>query len=293
MSIDIMIDVDAIRTTINELKTIFDIVRLVEPTETAVLTIDEEGNINKVAYSCFCLWNKDKRCINCTSLCAMVSGKRQEKYEITKDRAYYIISKPFILTRNNEEYHVVLELVNSVTDSYITQNFGERSILEIVEQTRRKLYEDSLTLVYNRRYFMEHQYLNKSDNKLSEKIAFIMVDLKKFKLINDTMGHEAGDNVLVEVASILQKNVAEKDSVIRYGGDEFVVVLLDCDEQEVISTINQLRNKISNICYDVEKQMYASANFGYAYSDRFNGSAEMIQELFQRADKSMYEEKAK
>lgn len=293
MNTDIMIEIDALRTTIRELKTIFDIVRLVEPRETAVLTINEEGNIRKEPYSCFCLWNRDKRCLNCTSLCAMVSERRQEKYETKGDRAYYIISKPFILVRNDEKFNVVLELVNRVEDAYLVENFGDQSILEIVEQTRRKLYEDSMTLIYNRRYFMEHEYLKKADNQVTGKIAFIMIDLKKFKVINDTMGHECGDKVLVEVAKALQENVSEKDSVIRYGGDEFLVVLLDCEEEDVITNINKFRDSISKVCYDIENQKYVSANFGYGYTDKFDGNADMIQQLLKKADVLMYEEKSK
>ena len=75
-------------------------------------------------------------------------------------------------------------------------------------------------------------------DQLCRHLGFIMLDLRQFKLANDTRGHLAGDQILMEVARVLQSRVRSQDSIIRMGGDEFLVVLTNCSE-EVVSRKNK------------------------------------------------------
>jgi diguanylate cyclase (GGDEF)-like protein len=93
---------------------------------------------------------------------------------------------------------------------------------ELEEQAIR----DPLTSAYNRRYFNEaiEQEVARS-KRYGHPIAFLMVDVNRFKEINDRFGHRMGDQVLRAVADVLRQNVRMSDTVIRYGGDEFLVIL--------------------------------------------------------------------
>jgi diguanylate cyclase (GGDEF)-like protein/PAS domain S-box-containing protein len=96
-----------------------------------------------------------------------------------------------------------------------------------------KIYIDSLTNIYNRRYFDENaERLLKSLSRSGSALSLMMIDIDYFKKYNDTYGHSAGDNCLKTVADILSKNVPRTDDfVARYGGEEFVVVLPNTDEK--------------------------------------------------------------
>ena len=99
---------------------------------------------------------------------------------------------------------------------------------ELREQARR----DPLTGIYNRRYFNEvvAQELVRS-RRYAHPIGFLMIDVDRFKEINDRFGHQIGDKVLKAVADLLASQVRESDIVVRYGGDEFLVMLIETDGQ--------------------------------------------------------------
>ena len=103
---------------------------------------------------------------------------------------------------------------------------GALKRIRLQEQIKDQAIRDSLTGVYNRRYL--EQFLSreiKRSRRSGRPIAFLMIDINRFKEINDRFGHQAGDRVLQAIASLLSKNVREVDIVVRYGGDEFLAVL--------------------------------------------------------------------
>ncbi len=113
---------------------------------------------------------------------------------------------------------------------------------DITEQHRqeRQLREwslsDPLTQCFNRRYLA---YL--AESSMDEPLGCIAVDLDRFKAVNDTYGHQRGDDVLVGVAQFLRKHVRHSDPVIRLGGDEFLVVVRDADDDRLAHLVEQLR----------------------------------------------------
>jgi len=124
----------------------------------------------------------------------------------------------------------LLDLLVRHTDSAI-----QRLRLQI--ELREQATHDALTGVCNRRYFNEvvEQEISRS-RRYDHPLAFLMIDVNRFKEINDRFGHQTGDRVLREVATILESQVRDADSVVRYGGDEFLVVLPETDgESEVVA----------------------------------------------------------
>ncbi len=104
---------------------------------------------------------------------------------------------------------------------------------------------DPLTGIFNRHYFNNYIEDFKRDNRKTE-IALIMLDVDRFKYINDHYGHNIGDIVLVEVAEILQSQARGSDFVVRYGGDEFLIVLLDSDEVAIKAYVDRIHSTLAN-----------------------------------------------
>ena len=117
----------------------------------------------------------------------------------------------------------------------ITREITERKALE--EQIRQLAFRDSLTHLANRRSLLEHLEQAMSASKRSRRHgALLFLDLDNFKSINDTHGHAVGDLLLIEVANRLTACIREADTVARFGGDEFVVLLCELSTQSVEAT---------------------------------------------------------
>lgn len=135
-------------------------------------------------------------------------------------------------------------------------------------------------------------YLNLIETKLKDfqgKTCFIMADLDNFKQINDRYGHVFGDKVLVRVAQVLRKNVKITDDVIRYGGEEFLIILYRCNLQNAKKVAERLRKKIEEINFEEIPEVKITASFGIS---EFLGSKE-IKEVIEEADKALYMAKKK
>lgn len=195
-------------------------------------------------------------------------------------RPVHALSRPLFLTENGREVPLVLELAGWAPSHLVERRRGHFS-LEKASAAREELYRDELTQVFNRRYLNDFVFLRRQMDRLT-RVGVIMMDLRRFKEVNDTFGHLAGDRTLEQVARVLGEHVRGHDSVIRLGGDEFVVILLDCGEDIVCRKIEELRAALVPV---------AEADFGYAYTDQFSPSVEMLRELLDQADRRMYQEK--
>ena len=284
---------EEMKTTLVYLQAIFDVVRLVDPTDTSILTLDANNHLHKKAYTCFRIWDKDCRCSNCTGMNTIFCGCQKSKYEFIKNNIFYVISKPITLELEAETLRIVLEIVSHVDDQLLLeQKENGKSIAELVDETSRKLYQDTLTSAYNRRFLDEFRFWHKGQNLLCSEVALLLLDVRKFKSINDTMGHLTGDQVLVQVAQTLQKNIRQQDSLIRLGGDEFVIILTGCKETEIIPKMVSLQKEVGKICYSEETQSYVGIDCGYAYTENFKAEEPFLKEMLHTADQWMYLEKS-
>lgn len=165
-------------------------------------------------------------------------------------------------------------------------------------------FYDPLTLLPNRRLMMErlkHALLNCV--RRQSRCALLMIDIDHFKLLNDTLGHDVGDQLLLAVARRLQASVRQGDTAARMGGDEFVVILEDLDESSLGSRQAEVvAEKIRQIlCQpfdlnmgfksqgDLTREYQCSASIGLCL---FNDNSLSIDELLKRADTAMYQAKA-
>ena len=156
---------------------------------------------------------------------------------------------------------------------------------EVLEQLAMT---DQLTGLYNR-YFL-NSFIDKAlslAKRHKHPLSLFMIDLDKFKYINDTFGHEQGDEVLVDIASVLQQSCRLEDIAVRLGGDEFLVVLPHCSLEQAIIKANEICTKIHAIETSMEEVVVA-ASFGVSSTDQgsFN-----YKSLFDLADQADYQSK--
>ena len=164
--------------------------------------------------------------------------------------------------------------------------------IRLQDELRDQATRDPLTGVYNRRYFIEtiERELERS-RRYERPIGFLMIDVDRFKKINDTHGHQTGDRVLQEMADFLRKHVRAAEMVVRYGGDEFLIVMPELEEgtdivkQRLIEALARW-NKTSKIF-----GFPVGLSIGGATWDP--GGSESVEEALARADKQMYEDKRK
>ncbi len=176
----------------------------------------------------------------------------------------------------------------------------EGMICTIEDITERKQLEaslkfesthDALTGVYNRRELalrIEHEM--KRATRYNHNLSTFMLDLDHFKKINDTYGHKAGDIVLMEIASVLEKSVRETDYVARYGGEEFIVVLPETRLEKAVELAERVREQIAKhtIKVKADVELNITTSIGVA---SFPEHADSWEGLFEAADKAMYSAK--
>ncbi len=137
---------------------------------------------------------------------------------------------------------------------------------------------DPLTEIGNRRSY--ENYISSIKYLKNQKIALVIVDLDNFKEVNDTYGHEEGDKLLKGFAQLCVDNLRKKDSIFRYGGDEFVIILEDVKKEEVYSILKRINRKL-------KQEMNVTFSAGVAY-----GNSDEIESLFKIADQNLYKAKA-
>ena len=157
-------------------------------------------------------------------------------------------------------------------------------------RTREMSITDALTHLYNRRYFeniSEREFLRAVRYKTP--LTFAVIDIDFFKKINDTYGHQCGDMILKEIAYLINESFRKTDYVFRYGGEEFVVILTDTDENSALCPIERLREKVEKAEYNYDGQtVKVTISAGFS-SDTLN--AQNSYELFNFADKALYRAK--
>lgn len=150
---------------------------------------------------------------------------------------------------------------------------------------------DPLTGVYNRRYL---DRLLPTEQERAERFdrpfALLMLDLDDFKAINDRYGHRQGDHILVAFAQALQRNVRAIDAVIRYGGDEFLVVLLETDAEGASKACQRIRQRVVE-ALDTSPSVPTDVRIGVSVGLAVRNPGESVDEKLAEADQRMYREK--
>ncbi|SMF20785.1 response regulator receiver modulated diguanylate cyclase [Tistlia consotensis] len=162
----------------------------------------------------------------------------------------------------------------------------------LLDRTVSMAYTDPLTGAYNRRYLkahLERKLMEMADS--SKPVSIMLFDLDRFKLVNDELGHDAGDAVLKEVSQRVGNNVRSFDMLARYGGEEFVVIMPDTDAEHALAVADRLRRLIGEKRFGVpgrDEGLTVTFSAGVATA---TDPMETGDQLLKRADAALYEAK--
>ncbi|MCH5187991.1 MAG: GGDEF domain-containing protein, partial [Oscillospiraceae bacterium] len=207
---------------------------------------------------------------------ALSKKQLSRKFEFLDSEVYLITAKYVEI----EGEPFVIEMLARLTDDTMVGAWGTNDFVETISNYNRKLYLDALTGAYNRQYYDEQLAA------LPGEYAVGYVDLDKFKDINDTCGHHAGDQALRAVVNIMMACVRDTDSVVRMGGDEFVLVFRNIPKDIFAARLEKIRKVVSETVIEEFPDMHLSVSVG-----GYHGEG-TVEELVQKADALLYDAKA-
>ncbi len=255
------------------LREVFQVVRLVD----GKMLMDREKRINAGDLSetcqCYSFWKKDKECENCSSLLALKEQTQKIKFEFLDSQVFQVISR--YVEIDGRPY--VMEMIQNLDESIQIDQEGYEKLISKLSGYNEKLYTDVLTGIYNRRFFEEEI------KKMEDEAGIAVIDLDDFKLHNDTYGHSAGDAALITTANIIKKYIRKTDILIRYGGDEFLLILPSIKKHIFEDKLKLIREKIHDAVVPKYEKMQLSVSIGGAIFREGN-----IEDVIASADRQMY-----
>jgi len=178
----------------------------------------------------------------------------------------------------DHEYHVA-----------VARDITERKRAE--EMLRYNAFHDALTGLPNRALFMDRlQHCMDRSRRSDTRFAVLFLDLDRFKVVNDSLGHVVGDELLARIASRLQTSLRAVDTVARVGGDEFLVLMEDLDsDDDAIRVADRIQTDLQRVFHVQENEIFTSVSLGIAFGgDRYHQAVEILRD----ADIAMYRSKA-
>ena len=255
------------------LREIFDVVRLLKGSDLQAAGMESKLAGKKYLCQCYAFWNKDKRCENCISLKALEEKKQTSKIEFLDSDMYQVFVR--YLEIDDEPY--VMEMLKKLDENTLTDEEGYEKLTEKLTVYSEKLYKDVLTGAYNRRYF-EEKVKNMSLNA-----GVAVIDLDDFKLFNDTYGHDGGDLVLTTVVNVIRHYIRRTDILVRYGGDEFLLILSGIEKGVFSQKLRMIQEKIHATHIPGFNRLKLSVSIGGAMFTHGR-----LEEALTKADRLMY-----
>ncbi len=203
------------------------------------------------------------------------------------------------LSGNDDDEVTALFLKHGAND-YIKKPFSKEEFsvrvnntieaLENIQMIMNYANRDYLTGLYNRRYFFQAMSEYLEDAKESgEKFAVAMIDIDHFKKINDTYGHDVGDQVIVTLADILRSSTSPRDIVARFGGEEFCIVLKNINRYSAQDIIERIRSEVESYSFCVDKDNYIK--FTISIGAVVHNDEDTLEESISEADMMLYKAK--
>lgn len=258
------------------LEKVFDVVRFLEGDFFEQMQDDPRIGVKIGMCQCYDFWKKNKPCENCTSMKAYAEKKQKTKLEFLDADVFLVISRYLEI----DDKACVMEIVKHLENDTLIDTDGRDKLVGKLKGYQDKLYIDPVTGVYNRRYF-EDEIRN-----MQNSAGVAMIDLDDFKLYNDIYGHDMGDQVLCIVADVIKNCIRKTDKLIRYGGDEFLLILSDMVRGTLRGKLLQIQEAIENATIPNCPRLKLTASIGGVISE--DGK---IDEAIAKADQLMYKAK--
>ena len=252
-------------------RTIFTVVRLLEAAQV--------GGDSPVGDHCKCYdyWNKHSACENCISQQVLEDHHQRTKLEYMGNEVFQVTA----VYREVDGRPCVMELIQQLdSETLIDPENGDR-LMDSITGYHIKLYHDALTGGYNRRYY-EDVLKDKT-----EPAGVAVLDLDDFKLYNDTYGHHAGDLALRTAVETVRGCIRKSDSLVRFGGDEFILVLPGIERGAFVAKLERIRQQLHAANVPGYSRLQLSASIGGVMTQ----PDERVEQAASRADKLMYQAK--
>lgn len=256
---------------------VFSVVRLLDAETILNAAKGKNQNISVEPCRCFDFWETGKRCSNCVSLKALKEKNKKTKLEFRENNVYQVTAH-YVEVDGKPK---VMELIQYLDEADIVDIDGSERLFTKLNGFQDELYRDVLTGIYNRRYY---------EDQLRKQIlpaGIAMIDLDDFKLYNDTCGHNAGDLALTTVAGVIRGMIRRTtDILIRYGGDEFLLVMPGVKEEDFTQKLRQIQNEVHSKEVPGFSRLQLSVSIGGVLSEEHK-----IENAVEMADKLMYRAK--
>lgn len=256
---------------------VFSVVRLLDAETILNAAKGKNQNISAEPCRCFDFWETGKRCSNCVSLKALKEKNKKTKLEFRENNVYQVTAH-YVEVDGKPK---VMELIQYLDEADIVDIDGSERLFTKLNGFQDELYRDVLTGIYNRRYY---------EDQLRKQIlpaGIAMIDLDDFKLYNDTCGHNAGDLALTTVAGVIRGMIRRTtDILIRYGGDEFLLVMPGVKEEDFTQKLRQIQNEVHSKEVPGFSRLQLSVSIGGVLSEEHK-----IENAVEMADKLMYRAK--
>ena len=267
-----------VQDKMNMLRDVFTIVRLLDVDSIAKVQSGEGPGEEKEKCSCYDYWQKKVPCKNCISAKCLCDKTRKTKLELIGSDVYQVTAEYLEI----EGTPYVMELIEKLDDDTLIDSDGCERLVSKLSGYTDKLYRDALTGAYNRRYYEDEA------RKETTCAGVALIDLDDFKLYNDTYGHSAGDMALISAAAAIRKCIRKTDRLIRFGGDEFIVIIDGVSSADLSARLRQIQTTIHAASVPGYSRIQMSASIGGVVA-----ANEPVENAFDRADKLMYQAKMK
>ena len=272
MSSDYIMTMQQAQMEMELYKKVFTVVRMLDKREFRLEENDNPGGDMELCH-CYDFWKKEKPCTNCIAARAFEEKSVRTKLEYLDSDIYQVTAR--YVEIDGQPY--VMELLRKIDEEFLVDLENRDRLMEKLSGYNEKLYQDALTGVYNRRYY---------EDRIKKMTAFVgvaMIDMDDFKIYNDTYGHNAGDLALITTVEAIRRCIRKNDTLIRYGGDEFLLVLQGISETMFREKLKQIRKEIYNANVPTYSRLQLSASIGGVMS-----AGRTVEEMVMEADKFMY-----
>lgn len=260
---------------LKDLSRVFEVVRLVDPKTNENLELDKDGKVITTPIHCYEIWGRNEPCENCISSRSLEGKEWVTKLEMRDRQMYFVLSKHI----NVNGRTCTLEIASHEDEAECTRCGGDNDAP--TRSSFMNFYRDALTGTYRRLYLESFQ----SNLESADAVAIVDVDL--FKQINDTYGHPVGDEALKTIANTIRSGIRGSDTLIRYGGDEFLLIFSKIGEEVFYERLEQLRRAVQETKLPDYPEVKLDVSLGGVYR------VHPLSEAIRQADLRMYENKAK